>query len=196
MSGPPFLKLPETECPQFQGDDQSSYKEREDALTEMKTTPKQVDKGKENIRDIHATSVSEGKEGNYIFSHLLERCSSCTKILSVLAYVHRFAEHSRCRDVANCSLTVQELMQAELQLSKWSQKHINVQSLDKKLITSMDEEGLIRAHGHLENARILPKDVRNPVVLPRDHQLTILLLRHLHCKRGHCGYKSLMRKAR
>ena len=60
----------------------------------------------------------------------------------------------------------------------------------------MDDEGLIRAHGRLENARILPKDTRNPVVLPRDHQLTILLLCHLHHKRGHCGYKSLMHEAR
>ena len=60
----------------------------------------------------------------------------------------------------------------------------------------MDDEGLIRAHGCLENARILPKDTRNPVVLPRDHQLTILLLCHLHHKRGHCGYKSLMHEAR
>ena len=196
MSGPPFLKLPETEWPQFQDDDQGPYKEREDALKEKKTTPQQVDKGKENTRDVHATSVSEGMEGNSIFSHLLERCSTFTKVRRVLAYVHRFAERTRRRDVANGSLTVQELMQAELQLIKWSQKRINVQSLDKKLIARMDEEGLIRAHGRLENARILPKDMRNPVVLPRDHQLTILLLRHLHRKRGHCGYKSLMHEAR
>ena len=38
--------------------------------------------------------------------------------------------------------------------------------------------------------------MRNPAVLPRDHQLTILLLRHLHSKRGHCGYKSLMHEVR
>ena len=176
MSGPPFLKLPETEWPQFQDDGQSPYKEREDGLKEMKTTPKEVDTGN--------------------FSILLEKCSMFTKIRRVLAYVHRFAERTRRRDVANGSLTVQELMQAQLRLLKWSQKHINVQSLDKKLIASMDEEGIIRAHGRLENARILPKDMRNPVVLPRDHQLTILLLQHLHRKRGHCGYKSLMHEAR
>ena len=99
MSGPPFLKLPETEWPQFQDDDQSPYKEREDALKEMKTTPKQVDKGKENTRDVDATSVSEGKGGNSIFSHLLERCSTFAKVRRVLAYVHRFAERARRRDV-------------------------------------------------------------------------------------------------
>lgn len=41
-----------------------------------------------------------------------------------------------------------------------------MKSLDRKLIASIDEEGLIRAHGRLENARILPKDMKNPVVLP------------------------------
>ena len=41
------------------------------------------------------------------------------------AYVHRFAERTRHRDVATGSLTVQELMQAELQLLKWGEKHIN-----------------------------------------------------------------------
>lgn len=186
MSGPPFLKLPETEWPQFQDDDQSPYKEREDALKETKITPKQFDKGKENTKDVHATSVSYGKEGNSIFCHLLERCSTFAKVRRV----HRFAER-RHRDVANGSLTVQELMQAELQLLKWSQKYMNVQSLDRKFIASIDEEGLTRAHGRLENARILPKDMKNPVVL-----LTILLSRHLHCKRGHYGYKRLMHEAR
>lgn len=38
--------------------------------------------------------------------------------------------------------------------------------------------------------------MRNPVVLARDHPLAILLLRHLHRKRGHCGYKSPMHEAR
>ena len=64
------------------------------------------------------------------------------------------------------------------------------------IAATMNEEGLIRAHSSLVNARILPKDMRKPVVLPRDHPLAILLLRHLHRKRGHCGYKSLMHEAR
>ena len=43
----------------------------------------------------------------------------------------------------------------------------------------MDREGLIRAHGRLKNARILPKDMKSPVVLLRDQQLMILLLRQM-----------------
>ena len=117
------------------------------------------------------------------------------KFARVLAYVHRFVDITRCRAVPNSSLTVQDLKRSELQLLKWSQLHLDVSQLEEKLITTTDKKGL-RAHGRLENARILPKDMRNPVVLPRDHPLAILLLRHLHPKHRHCGYKSLMLEAR
>lgn len=40
------------------------------------------------------------------------------------------------------------------------------------------------------------QDMRNPVIMPRDHPIAILLLYRLHQKRGHWGYKSLMPKAR
>ena len=116
MSGPPFLRLPETEWPQFRDDDQRPQKEREDALKEIKTTPKQVYKGEDETKEVHATSASEGKEDNYIFSHLLERYPTFTKVRRTLVYVYRFVERIRHKDVLNGSLTVQELMHSELQL--------------------------------------------------------------------------------
>ena len=156
---------------------------------------KAATKWHDNSREFHAASVHKEKEDNPIFCNLLQSCSTFTKIRRVLAYVHRFVDITRRRAVPNSSLTVQGLKRSELQLLKWSQLHLDVSQLDEKLIATTDEEGLIRAHGRLENARILPKDMRNPVVLPRDHPLAILFLRHLHRKRGHCGYKSLMHEA-
>lgn len=38
--------------------------------------------------------------------------------------------------------------------------------------------------------------MRKPIILPRDHPLVSLLLCHLHNRRGYCGYKSLIRKAK
>ena len=150
----------------------------------------------DNSREFHAASVHEEKEDNPIFCHLLQSYSTFTKIRRVLAYVHRFVDIIRRRAVPNRSLTFQDLKRSESQLLKWSQLHLDVSQLDEKLIATMNEEGLIRTHSRLENARILPKDMRNPVVLPRDHPLAILLLRQLHRKRGHCGYKSLLHEAR
>ncbi|KAL9977063.1 hypothetical protein ACROYT_G014427 [Oculina patagonica] len=145
MSGPAFLKLPETEWPQFQDNHQARQQERADTSKEIKVVmkQKQVDK-----------TIG--------------------------------------------SLTVQELLHSASQLLKWSQLHKDVlPHLDKRLIAKTDKEGLIRAHGRLEkckNARILLKEIRNPIELPRDHQLAIFLLRHLHQKQGHCSYKRLMHK--
>ena len=167
--------------------------DRKETLKEMKAATR---KWHDNSRAFHAASVHEEKEDNPIFCHLLQSYSTFTKIRRVLVYVHRFVDIIRRRAVPNRSWTVQDLQRSELQLFKWSQLHLDVSQLDEKLIATMNEEGLIRAHSRLENARILPKDMRNPVVLPRDHPLAILLLRHLHRKRGHWGYKSLMHEAR
>ncbi|KXJ09321.1 hypothetical protein AC249_AIPGENE1677 [Exaiptasia diaphana] len=42
----------------------------------------------------------------------------------------------------------------------------------------------------------LPKDMRNPIILPAKHKLTDLILEDIHNKRGHCGYKSLVHESR
>ena len=189
-SGPSFLHLPETEWPKFE--DEVQNQGRKQTLKEMKA----VTKWHDNSREFHAASVHEEKEDHPILCQLLQSCSTFTKIRRVLTYVHRFVDITRRRAVPNSSLTVQDLKRSKLQLLKWSQLHLDVSQLDEKLIVTTDEEGLIRAHGRLENARILPNDIRNPVVLPKDHPLAILLLRHLHRKRGHCSYKSLMHEAR
>lgn len=189
MSGPSFLKLPESEWPSFQDKVQRSHQERKDTLREMKPVKlKQINKGDENAREFHATTVPQKEtKDNPVFSYLLQRCSTFTKIRRVFAYVHRFVQVARRRIVHKGPLTVQELKGSESQLLKWCQLHLNVSLLDEKLIAKTDQEGLIRAHGHLENVGVLPQDMRNPIILPKDHQLAILLLRHLHQKREHCG---------
>jgi len=84
------------------------------------------------------------------------------------------------------------LRESERWLFKRSQRTINVDTVDKKLIPASDEQGVLHAHGRLENIRSLPDEERNPIFLPKGHQLVNLLLEHLHEKRAHCGYKSLI----
>ena len=133
---------------------------------------------------------------NPILQKLLENCSTFPKIRRTLAYVLRFVHNIRKKNDKTGPITVQELKESENQIFKWSQLHLKPSVVDKKLIPSLDENGIIRAHGRLEDVRLLPQEMRNPVILPRDHPLARLLLRHLHEKRGHCGYKSLIHEAR
>ena len=62
-----------------------------------------------------------------------------------------------------------------------------VQNSRKKNVNT----GPITYHGRLEDVILFTQEIRNPVILPRDHPLVQLLLRYLHEKRGHCGYKKL-----
>ena len=202
--------MPEEKWPDFQAEEQSNHEKEAEVLKEMKTSEKasisakpEVPEGDVNaVNPETATTEATAKpeqvksEDNPILQKLLENCSTFPKIRRTLAYVLRFVQNTRKKNVKTGPITVQELKESENQLFKWSQFHLKPSVVDKKLIPSLDENGIIRAHGRLEDVRLLPQEMRNPVILPRDHPLVQLLLRHLHEKRGHCGYKSLIHEAR
>ena len=102
----------------------------------------------------------------------------------MLAYALRFVNNTRMKTKNRGPFSPKELTESELRLFKWCQKTIDVDKLDKKLIPSKDEHGLLRAHGRLGNIRTLPDEIRNPVILPKSHRLVELLLVHLHGKRA------------
>ena len=52
----------------------------------------------------------------------------------------------------------------------------------------MDEKGVWRCAGRLLNAD-LPYSVKNPVLLPRNHPLTLLIIREAHERVFHNGAK-------
>ena len=52
-------------------------------------------------------------------------------------------------------------------------------------MSKRDEQGLSQAHGRLENIRSLPNEMQNPIILPKEHQVVDLLLKHLHAKLAH-----------
>ena len=204
LEGPSFLQLPEEKWPDFQAEEQCNHEKEAEVLKEIKTSEKasisakpEVPEGDVNaVNPETATTEATAKpeqvtsEDNPILQKLLENCSTFPKIRRTLAYVLRFVQNTRKKNVKTGPITVQELKESENRLFKWNQFHLKPSVVDKKLIPSLDENGIIRAYGRLEDVRLLPQEVRNPVILPRDHPLVRLLLSHLHEKRGHCGYKS------
>ena len=210
LEGPSFLHLPETEWPNFQIEDQSIRGEETEVVMETKISEKtnMPVKHEATIAEVnaikHEAATAEinvklervKSEDNPILHQLLKTCSTFPKIRRTLAYVRRFVQNASKKNAKTGPITVQELKESENQLFKWSQLHLDPSVIDKKLIPNLDENGLLRAHGRLEDARSLPQEMRNPVILQRDHLLVKLLLRHLHDKRGHCGYKSLIHEAR
>ncbi|XP_068738865.1 uncharacterized protein [Montipora capricornis] len=197
--GPSFLELPEEKWPNFQDQTQVNTNVNDlEALKEKKTFQKEKKAGKHHTA---AAEVCPGldqhkSEENPILLHLLKTCSTYSKIRRTLAHVRRFIHNARKMNPKSGPISVQELKSAETQLLKWSQFHINEDSLDKKLVAKKGEDGLLRAHGRLEDVRCLVEELRKPIMLAQDHPFMILLLRDLHKRRGHCGYKSLIHEAR
>ena len=211
LEGPSFLQLPEEKWPNFQAEEQRNHEKETEVLKEMKIPEEAWISAKHEvaIADVNAvnheaaTQASSAKpeqvklhvEDNPILQRLLKTCSTFLKIRRTLAHVRRFVHNAR-KNVKTGPITVQELKESENQLFKWSQIHLVPSVIDKKLIPSLDENGIIRAHGRLKDVRLLPQEMRNPIILPRNHPLIQLLLRHLHDKREHCGYKSLIHEVR
>ena len=68
------------------------------------------------------------------------------KITRTLGYVLRLVQNARKKNVNTGPTTVQELKESENQLFKWSQIHLKPSVIAKKLIPSLDDNGIIRAH--------------------------------------------------
>ena len=120
-----------------------------------------------------------------------ERCGTWKKALSFLVKLLRW------RDTARSSLRLAALepprCRAEkilVRVAQWD-LHKALQSPLHRKITRrqhgllqlepfLDEEGLIRGKGRLSQARALPRDAREPLLLPPRHPLTVLLIRHTH----------------
>ena len=137
------------------------------------------------------------KRIQFSVDQLLTTSSSFSKVQRTLAYILRFAQNARRTNVkSKGAITAQELQMSEKYLFKCCQDSIDLSRFEDKLLPKTDQDGLQRAHGRLEYIRSLPKEIRNPIILPHNHPLVKLLLQHLHDQRRHCGYKSLMREAR
>ena len=179
--GPQFRRKLQEESPKYE---ENLLKIKEELSAEMKppikARPTSCDKAE------FSTAQKELRD-DPLFEHLTRTCSKFSKARKTLAYVLRFVNNTRMERKNRDPISPKELTESELRLFKWCQQTIDVDKLDKKLIPSKDEHGLLRAHGRLENIRTLPDEMRNPIILPKSHRLVELLLVHLHGKRAHCG---------
>ncbi|XP_068684256.1 uncharacterized protein [Montipora foliosa] len=192
MEGPPFLQRPEEDWPTFKVNSKSVD---EETLKEIKSNKEKTTKWKEltqrTVSSEESTNIREPTD-NPILQHLMKTCSTFTKARKTLAYVLRFINNARKKQKNTSPTSPEEFRESELQMFKWCQETININTVDQKLMSKPDEQGLLRAYRRLENIRSLPNEMRNPIILPKGLQMVDLLLKHLHAKRAHCGFKSLI----
>ena len=154
---------------------------------------------------VRATTVKEP----FSLIDYISRFSSWAKAVGMVSYLKRPFKRNKPKTLAT---TVAERQDAEWHIFKeirhaafkneitsLSQKEQNAkisrQSSLLKLDPFVDEQGLIRVGGRLENST-LPFEVKQPIVLPRSSQVTNLIIDHFHKKVTHQGKGMTMNKIR
>ena len=133
-------------------------------------------------------------------SNLLDvtRFSSYMKLLRVTAYVLRFVKNCKDRCTNRKELTAEELDKAEMIWirdiqAQIGQKHLS--DVEKHLDIFIDEDKIIRCQGRLKNS-CLKFETRHPVLLPREHHITSLIIWECHKNVLHNGTNQTLQELR
>ncbi|XP_068143648.1 uncharacterized protein [Drosophila tropicalis] len=149
------------------------------------------------------TTISKDIEDSP-FEVLLGRTSSWIRLVRVVAYVFRFVHRIKSsKSKYSGPLKFDEvtrarkfcLRQAQNQFNDDRQLLLRKQSVERRSILSklspfVDEDGIVRVGGRLERSQ-LPADAKHPVVLPKQHRLVELLLKHEHKVNLHPGVSAM-----
>ena len=128
------------------------------------------------------------------------RLTNWTRTKRVLAYCLRFINKMRKKSGDSQSLTVAELVAAEQLLIKHAQntgfaddlellrrnKVLSKSSKLRHLDVFLDDNGLIRVGGRMKHGAVA-LEIKHPVVMPKENQISDLIVQHCHKKIAHQG---------
>ncbi|XP_055621992.1 uncharacterized protein LOC129765605 [Toxorhynchites rutilus septentrionalis] len=189
-------------APEFLYDDEESWPRSKHVVTETK----------EEIR-MGRVHQHERVESLITF----ERFSKYERLIRAVAFVFFFARTCKKstsishpqgllqEDLKKAETYVYRQVQAEgfsMELTKfqrngsqkWSQ--LNKNSVLYKLSPYLDEDGIIRSDSRISEALCVPYEVRKPVILPKDHYVTRLLVNYYHRKFGHNNKETIVNELR
>ena len=191
--GPEFLTENETEWPA------RKVATIDDKIKELRKSVKNCDKAdSRNDCQMNVTMLTTST-GDWRLNPL--RFSSWRKLTRVRAWVNRFVENCQADKSQRAlgELQADEIRNAEMQVIKNAQQEAfsgeyNALSRRQELPASskllalrptLDEDGLLRSDGRLKYAEMLPYETRCPLILPRKHWVTKLIVKHYHEKGNH-----------
>lgn len=136
---------------------------------------------------------------------IFDRYSNLNKLVNIIAYSLRFISNCKNHVRLTGELKVTEREASLILLLKLAQQeNFNVEyhqlKHDKSIESSsslltlnpfLDDNGLIRVGGRLNNAEI-NYDKKHQILLPKNHKFTELIARDLHIKNLHCGSQQLL----
>lgn len=139
-------------------------------------------------------------------SFLFSRFSKFLKMTRIIAYCIRFFNNCNSHriKITDSNLTVKELAFASqtiitcIQLDSFS-KEISLLKSNKPLLKGdiknlnpfIDKAGVLRVGGRIENAYV-SFEQKHPILLPKNHHVVTLIIRHEHERLGHAGAQSVL----
>ena len=185
FSGPEFLKLPEDQWPR----------------SHLNVNHDNVPEKKDPVIVCSAGTISEA---------LLHQYSTFNKLQRVMAWILRFVNNCKnTNKIRNSNLSTKELNEALFGIIRivqqveftgdWNNLNQNKALSNNSKILSlnpfMDENKLIRVGGRLKNSA-LDRDVKHPILLPKNSVVTKLLVRQEHERLLHAGPQATLASIR
>ena len=138
---------------------------------------------------------------------LMTQCGTWAKIKGVVSCVIRFVdsftkktgdvrayvERSKSLSLPEC-IIVRRVQQTAFQddyLHLKEHKEVKKNSSLSQLTPFLDCEGIVRIRGRIENSD-LPDSMKTPILLPKSHRITHLIIEDCHRSLGHVGVKHVM----
>ena len=124
--------------------------------------------------------------------------SSLQRLVRVTAWVKRFLHNIRAKERTTGRLEVYELKGAENEWLISVQVDLKKQDNFKQLVGELgikEHKGILRCEGRLLNSD-LDSEARKPVILPRQHRFTRLVVEECHQRVHHSGIRSTLAELR
>lgn len=176
-NGPEFLTKSPEEWPKRRGEIRPAEEADSEIRSAAKTTLTSVKAEQNDLGRLHPRHFSDW-----------------TRLIRVTAWIRRFIKNCRLKKdkVQANSLTVPELDQAKTFWYKYAQTDAfaeeqhdlksghNVTKHSKLLTLNpcIDSDGVIRLDGRLKLGKHLPYKAKFPIILPREHDVTRLVIQH------------------
>ena len=152
-------------------------------------------------RRIKVTLLNTPRDSDSIF----KRFSNIRSLNRFVAYSLRWFNNMRSKEKRSGELTVYEIETAHKRIIQLIQqtdfaselnslrknKLLPTKSKIKSLNPVTDDDGILRVGGRLTNANI-PYNKRHPILLPRSHHVTQLIIRDEHEKHFHAGLQTTL----